>query len=86
MITPYTVEMILKRAPKKYAATHRLNQTNPLVEGCKIGAVFAYHGEYYVYIGINARNWKMPLIAVRESDRSTRKMSVNFFQRVREAS
>lgn len=56
-----------------------------MVKGCKIGAVFAYNGDYFVYVGINARRRK-PLIAVHAETRHTYKFPSTFFERVRAAS
>jgi hypothetical protein len=48
--------------------------------------VFTHEGEYLIYVGVNGRNRRFPLIAVRVRDGSRRKMVASFFTSVRKAS
>lgn len=87
MVSPVEVEKALTRAPAEYRRMHEMNLSNPLVEGCKLGAVFSdTAGNYLIYVGVNGRNRKFPLIAFRPRDNSFRKMTPGFFAAVRAAS
>jgi len=85
-VTPDTVSRILTKARAEYKEMHYMNSDHPMVAGCKLGAVFSYNGEYHVYVGVNGRNRKYPCMAVRTDDRSCRKMTASFFERVRASS
>jgi hypothetical protein len=86
MITPSDIEKALRNTPQEYKTMHQMNLSNPLVAGCKLGAVFTHNGEYHIYVGVNGRNRRFPLIAVRVVDGSRRKMVASFFTNVRKAS
>lgn len=85
MLTPQTVDIILRNAHPRYKACHDLNAANPLVSGCKVGAVFAYDGAYYVYIGVKGGS-KKPVVAVHSETRRAYRFAASFFERVRKAS
>ena len=79
LITPHTIAAILRQSPDTYNAMHRMNADHPMVKSVKLGAVFSKDAEYYVYVGINGRNRRYPMIAVRVSDRHRLKMTANNF-------
>ena len=86
LCTPSDVQNALSRARPEWRRQHDLNANHPSVEGCKIGTVFSHEGEYYIYVGVAARNRKFPVIAYRVRDRAFRKMTAPLFDKVRKAS
>ena len=84
MITPHTIAAILRQSPDEYKTMHRMNETHPMIKGIKLGAVFSRNSEYHVYVGLNGRNRRYPMIAVRVSDRARLKMTANNFARAKD--
>lgn len=86
MITPETIKTILSQGRAEYKRGHELNQSHVLIRGCKLGAVFSWKGEYYVYVGVCGRNRTYPCMVINAVTRAPMKFTRNFFQNVREAS
>lgn len=87
LVTPADIEKALRNTPEEYKQMHQMNLNHSMVKGCKLGVVFSNAaGEYYIYVGVNGRNRRFPLIAVRVSDGSRRKMTAEYFEKVRKAS
>jgi hypothetical protein len=84
-VLPEDVVKAMRMTKEEYVRMHEMNSHNFPVKGCKLGTVFMNGPEYYVYVGVNGRNRKYPLIAVRTSDWTRRKMAMKFFDVVRQA-
>ncbi len=83
-LTPETIDRLVNHPRfKTYKLGHELNADHPAITGCKLGAVFSWRGEDYVYVGLDTHSKRFPIIGVNAGTRKGMKFAPQVLEKVR---